>query len=200
MRSRTTPAVSRTPSRARNGTSAFQPIASGVSRSRARRPVRPGAGARCAANGGPPVLDGVTCGSTRGPVSWTLAVVGLDGWLASPPHGLDTPVGEAGAEVSGGERSRIALARTLLSDAPVLVLDEPTAHLDATSARDLVGRVLAATAGRSVLLITHSPVGLDAVDEVVVLAGGRVVERGPAAELARAGGRYAALMSGVAAA
>jgi ATP-binding cassette, subfamily C, bacterial CydC len=138
--------------------------------------------------------------ASDGDMRAALAVVGLDGWLASLPRGLDTPVGEAGAEVSGGERSRIALARTLLSDAPVLVLDEPTAHLDATSARDLVGRVLAATAGRSVLLITHSPVGLDAVDEVVVLAGGRVVERGPAAELARAGGRYAALMSGVAAA
>ncbi|MGE0028833.1 MAG: thiol reductant ABC exporter subunit CydC [Thermoleophilia bacterium] len=103
-----------------------------------------------------------------------LGVVGLGPWLADLPAGLDTSVGEAGAEVSGGERSRIALARTVLSDAPVLVLDEPTAHLDATSARRLVGDLLDATAGRAILLITHSRIGLDAFDQVLELRDGHI--------------------------
>ncbi len=91
-------------------------------------------------------------------------------WLAELPDGADTPVGEEGTQLSGGQRQRVALARALLSDAPVLVLDEPTAHLDPETARELVGDVLSAADGRSVLLVTHRPEGLDLVDEVVALA------------------------------
>jgi ATP-binding cassette, subfamily C, bacterial CydC len=94
-------------------------------------------------------------------------------WVAALPDGWDTLVGEEGALVSGGERRRIALARTFLAGAPVLVLDEPTAHLDPPTARALVADVLAAADGRSVLLITHRPEGLDAVDETVRLRRGR---------------------------
>jgi ABC-type multidrug transport system fused ATPase/permease subunit len=90
-------------------------------------------------------------------------------WVASLPDGLETLVGEEGAYLSGGQRQRVALARALLADAPVLVLDEPTAHLDPETAEALVRDVLAAADGRSVLLITHRPEGLDLVDEVVVL-------------------------------
>jgi ATP-binding cassette subfamily C protein CydC len=87
--------------------------------------------------------------------------------VARLPEGLDTPVGEDGRELSGGERQRLVLARALLADAPVLVLDEPTAHLDPATARDLVADVFDAAGDRSVLLITHRPEGLDRVDEII---------------------------------
>ena len=91
-------------------------------------------------------------------------------WVASLPDGLDTLVGEEGAQLSGGQRQRLTVARALLSDAPVLVLDEPTAHLDAETAEVLVRDILEAADDRSVLLITHRPEGLDLVDEVVELS------------------------------
>jgi ATP-binding cassette, subfamily C, bacterial CydC len=93
----------------------------------------------------------------------------LGEWVASLPDGLETRVGEEGTELSGGQRQRLTVARALLSDAPVLVLDEPTAHLDPETAEMLIGDILAAAAERSVLLITHRPEGLDLVDEVVQL-------------------------------
>lgn len=93
----------------------------------------------------------------------------LDEWVASLPEGLDTQVGEEGAQLSGGQRQRLVLARALLADAPVLLLDEPTAHLDPATAEALVADVLAAVHDRSVLLITHRPEGLDLVDDVVRL-------------------------------
>ena len=94
----------------------------------------------------------------------------LGEWVASLPDGLDTLVGEDGAQLSGGQRQRLTVARALLSDAPVLVLDEPTAHLDPETAELLVRDILAAADDRSVLLITHRPEGLDLVDEVVELS------------------------------
>jgi len=96
--------------------------------------------------------------------------------VESLPEGLDTFVGEEGARVSGGERRRIALARTFLADAPVLVLDEPTAHLDQATADALVADVLAETRGKSVLLITHRPQDEDDVDQVVRLRCGQSME------------------------
>jgi len=96
-------------------------------------------------------------------------------WIASLPDGADTYVGEEGTLVSGGERRRIALARTFLADAPIVVLDEPTAHLDPETAERLVDDALYATEGRTVLLITHRLEGLDAVDRTVRLSRGRLV-------------------------
>jgi len=95
--------------------------------------------------------------------------VHLDDWAASLPDGLDTLVGEDGRELSGGERQRLVLARALLSDAPVLLLDEPTAHLDPETAEAVVADALDTAAGRSVLLVTHRPEGLDLVDQVVAI-------------------------------
>jgi len=95
-------------------------------------------------------------------------------WVLSLPDGLDTLVGEEGRELSGGQRQRIVLARALLTEAPVLVLDEPTAHLDPPTAKRLVQDVFAAAASRTVLLITHRPEGVDLADEVVVLREPRV--------------------------
>ncbi len=90
-------------------------------------------------------------------------------WVRELPEGQDTFVGEAGRELSGGQRQRIALARALLADAPVLVLDEPTAHLDPRTASELVDDVFSAAGGRTVVLITHRTEGLDAVDRVITL-------------------------------
>jgi ABC-type multidrug transport system fused ATPase/permease subunit len=91
-------------------------------------------------------------------------------FVRSLPHGWDTLVGEQGRELSGGQRARIVVARALLADAPVLVLDEPTAHLDALTAQRLLDDVLDGAGGRSVLLITHRPEGLERMDEIVALA------------------------------
>ncbi|MFE1832770.1 thiol reductant ABC exporter subunit CydD [Streptomyces sviceus] len=109
-------------------------------------------------------------------------------WAESLPDGLDTLVGEHGAWLSGGQRQRLALARALLADFPVLVLDEPAEHLDLPTADALTADLLAATEGRTTLLITHRLAGLESVDEVVVLDEGRVVQRGTYAELAGAEG------------
>ncbi|BDM73413.1 ABC transporter [Streptomyces nigrescens] len=114
----------------------------------------------------------------------------LDDWVRGLPDGLDTMVGEHGARLSGGQRQRLALARALLADFPVLVLDEPAEHLDLATADALTADLLAATEGRTTLLITHRLTGLDAVDEVLVLDGGRVVQRGGPAELAAADGPF----------
>jgi ATP-binding cassette subfamily C protein CydCD len=117
-----------------------------------------------------------------------LARARLLDWADGLPDGLDTFVGEHGARLSGGQRQRLALARALLADFPVLVLDEPAEHLDLPTADALTADLLAATEGRTTLLITHRLAGLEAVDEVIVLAGGEAVQRGPYAALAAAEG------------
>ena len=111
-------------------------------------------------------------------------------WIRSLPGGWDTPVGTHGTAVSGGERQRLALARAFLADPALLILDEPTAHLDPASRRALTADLLHATEGRSVLLITHELDGLDQVDQIVVLDHGRVAEYGTHQELRHSGGPY----------
>lgn len=119
-----------------------------------------------------------------------LEAVHLGDWVASLPDGLMTAVGERGRRVSGGQRQRIALARVILGATPVVVLDEPTADLDQSTATAMLADVWHATADRSVLLITHRLKGLEDFDEILVLVGGRVVERGSHADLLTAGGVY----------
>ncbi|MFF7330560.1 thiol reductant ABC exporter subunit CydD [Streptomyces sp. NPDC008150] len=122
-------------------------------------------------------------GATDTELRDALARVRLLDWVDGLPAGLDTLVGEHGARLSGGQRQRLALARALLADFPVLVLDEPAEHLDLPTADALTADLLAATEGRTTVLITHRLAGLADVDEVIVLDGGRAVQRGPYAEL-----------------
>ena len=113
-----------------------------------------------------------------------LADAGALTFVEALPEGLGTVLGEDGTGLSAGQRQRLALARALLADFPVLVLDEPAEHLDLPTADALTADLLAATEGRTTLLITHRLAGLESVDEVVVLDEGQVVQRGPYAELA----------------
>jgi ABC-type multidrug transport system fused ATPase/permease subunit len=106
-------------------------------------------------------------GATDDDVEDALRRARLWSWVAALPDGLDTAVGEEGRELSGGQRQRLVLARALLVGAPVLVLDEPTAHLDPATARALVDDVFAAAGDRSMLLITHRAEGLDLVEEII---------------------------------
>ncbi|MFE7428712.1 thiol reductant ABC exporter subunit CydC, partial [Streptomyces sp. NPDC057545] len=123
-------------------------------------------------------------GATDGELRAALEQARLLDWAEALPEGLDTLVGELGARLSGGQRQRLALARAVLADFPVLVLDEPAEHLDLATADALTEDLLDATRGRTTVLITHRLRGLEAVDEVLVLDAGRIVQAGPYADLA----------------
>ncbi len=107
-------------------------------------------------------------------VDAALRDAGLGDWLAALPVRAETLVGEDGVAVSGGQRQRIGLARALVSRAEVLVLDEPTAMLDPATARSVLEDVLRATEGRTLVLITHDPTGLEPFDAVLELRDGRL--------------------------
>jgi len=129
-------------------------------------------------------------GATEEQLASAAGRAGLLPWITSLPLGWDTPVGAHGTAISGGQRQRLALARALLADPPLMVLDEPTAHLDPDSRRALTADILSVTQGRATLLITHDLDGLDQVDEIVLLDHGRVAARGTHAELLRSSGLY----------
>ncbi|HSE10214.1 MAG TPA: thiol reductant ABC exporter subunit CydD [Nocardioidaceae bacterium] len=116
--------------------------------------------------------------ATRAEVEQALRAVRLGEWLDEMPDGLDTLLGDGHAQVSGGERARLGMARAVLAELPVLVLDEPTAHLDTATAEAVAADLLDASSGRSVVWITHGTVGLDRVDRLVDLA--RTTETAPA--------------------
>jgi thiol reductant ABC exporter CydC subunit len=122
-----------------------------------------------------------------------LAEARLLDWVQALPQGLHTEVGERGARMSGGQRQRLAIARALLGDFPILILDEPGEHLDTGTADAIVADLLASTRNRATLLITHRLAQLEEVDEVIALDHGRVLERGTHAELLERDGHYAAL-------
>ena len=113
--------------------------------------------------------------------------------VARMPDGLDTVVGDRGHRMSGGEKQRIAIARLLLKDPGVVVLDEATAHLDAGSEAAVQAALATALADRTSIVIAHRLATVRAADEIAVIDGGRVVERGTHDELVAAGGLYAAL-------
>jgi ATP-binding cassette, subfamily C, bacterial CydCD len=104
-------------------------------------------------------------------------------FIQSLPQGYNTWIGEQGLRLSGGERQRLAIARALLKDAPILILDEATANLDALTEHNLLRAIHQDTAGRTTITITHRLVGMDTMDEILVLHQGRIVERGRLDEL-----------------
>jgi ATP-binding cassette, subfamily B, bacterial len=114
----------------------------------------------------------------------------LTGLLAGLPASLDTPVGERGYQMSGGERQRIALARALLSGSPILVVDETTASLDGHTADEIYQQLHEVSGHRTVIMITHRIPHLAAGDGVVVMADGRVTEQGSHEELLSRRGAY----------
>ena len=111
-------------------------------------------------------------------------------FILSLPKGYDTWIGEQGVGLSGGERQRLAIARALLKDAPILVLDEATANLDAVTERKVLDAIRELMEGRTTLMITHRLVGMEWMDEIIVLSHGRVAERGTHEKLLRSGGLY----------
>jgi ATP-binding cassette subfamily C protein CydC len=129
-------------------------------------------------------------GASGGDLARAAARARLLPWIDSLPNGFQTLAGARGAAISGGQRQRIALARALLADPALLILDEPTGGLDPDARRALTADLLEVTAGRSTLFITHQLDGLGQVDEIVVLDAGRVVQRGTHRELLRTGGLY----------
>ena len=109
------------------------------------------------------------------------------------PHGLDTQVGERGVKLSGGQRQRIAIARAILMDAPILVLDEATSALDSESERLIQDALENLMRGRTSLVIAHRLSTVAALDRIVVIRDGAIVEDGTHEELVEAGGEYAML-------
>ncbi|MHB1876334.1 MAG: amino acid ABC transporter ATP-binding/permease protein [Streptosporangiaceae bacterium] len=112
-------------------------------------------------------------------------------WIESLPQGLQTPVGAHGVAVSGGERQRLALARALLANPAVLILDEPTTHLDPANRAEFTDDLFAASGDRSLLLITHDLAQAARADEIIVLEDGRVTQRGTHQRLLAEPGWYA---------
>ena len=129
-------------------------------------------------------------GATDEEVRAAAKAANCDEFVRRLPQGYDTPIGENGARLSGGERQRISIARALLKDAPIVLLDEATASLDVeneTKVQQALSRLLA---GKTVLVIAHRMRTVEAADKIVVLAGGRVAEEGAPTQLMEKGGLY----------
>lgn len=114
----------------------------------------------------------------------------LEPLVETLPQGFGTPMREAGQRFSGGERQRVALARILLQNTPVVILDEPTVGLDPRTERDLLATLFSSLAGKSLIWVTHHLVGVEQMDEVIFMEHGQIVMRGTHAELMQREERY----------
>src|SRR5262249_46033456 len=134
-------------------------------------------------------------GASDAEVRASAAVACVDEFVATLPEGYDPRLGERGAKLPTGQRQRIGIARAVLKDAPIVLLDEPTASLDAATERRVLDNLQAWSAGRCVFLVTHRLSTARCAHRIVVLEEGRLVEEGrPADLLARHGGRYRAFV------
>jgi ATP-binding cassette subfamily B protein len=132
-------------------------------------------------------------GATREDVEQAARAAAIHDFILSLPEGYDTPVGERGLKLSGGEKQRVGIARTLLKDPPILVLDEATSALDTDTEMEIQAELKAMGEGRTVLTIAHRLSTIVDADRIVVLEKGEVVEEGTHEALLAAGGRYAQL-------
>ena len=130
-------------------------------------------------------------GCSREEVEAAAKAAHIHDFIASTPKGYDTMVGERGLKLSGGEKQRVAIARTLLKNPPILIFDEATSALDSANERAIQAELKSAAAGKTALVIAHRLSTVVDAHEIVVLDGGRVVERGPHAQLLALNGRYA---------
>jgi len=130
-------------------------------------------------------------GSTTAEVEAAARAAHIHDFIASTPKGYATMVGERGLKLSGGEKQRVAIARTLLKNPPVLIFDEATSALDSANERAIQAELKSAAQGKTALLIAHRLSTVADAHEIVVLHGGRVAERGSHAALLALGGRYA---------
>jgi ATP-binding cassette subfamily B protein len=132
-------------------------------------------------------------GSTQDDVEGAAKGAAIDGFIAALPQGYESMVGDRGLKLSGGEKQRVAIARTLLKDPPILILDEATSALDSRTEEAIQATLNAAARGRTTIIIAHRLSTIVGADQIVVLDAGRVAERGTHAELLAKGGLYAEL-------
>jgi ATP-binding cassette subfamily B protein len=132
--------------------------------------------------------------ATHGQIVAAAVAAGADDFIRRLPEGYDTVLGDRGASLSGGEGQRLAIARAILKDAPMLILDEPTAALDAATEVAVMEALQRLTAGRTTLIIAHRLSTVRRADRIVVVDDGRVIESGSHDELLRAGGHYRTML------
>ena len=117
-------------------------------------------------------------------------------FIAKLPQGYDTPAGEAGKRLSGGEKQRISIARAMLKDAPIVILDEATANVDPENEDRLQKAIEALTCDKTIIMIAHRLKTVRHADQILVVDDGRIVEQGTHAQLIRQPGIYAAFVGG----
>ena len=130
-------------------------------------------------------------GASRAEVEAAARAAHIHDFIVATPKGYDTMVGERGLKLSGGEKQRVAIARTLLKNPPILIFDEATSALDSANERAIQAELKSAAQGKTALVIAHRLSTVVDAHEIIVLEHGRVVERGAHAELLARGGRYA---------